>query len=135
MVFNQRKKSQKICNIYIILTLKIMAQLISTEIDKLIGQRIQQKRKELGYTAEKLSEYVDISQPQLSRYERGTNKINMSHLVAIATFLKTPISYFFADCMEIAEWNNDELDRHWQELTTPQKTIFVAFLKELKKDG
>lgn len=35
--------------------------------------------------------------------------------------------------MELAEWNNDELDRHWQELTTPQKTIFVAFLKELKK--
>ena len=111
----------------------IMAQLVSTEIDRLIGQRIQQKRKELGYTAEKLSEYVDISQPQLSRYERGTNKINMSHLVAIATFLKTPISYFFADCMELAEWNHDELDRYWQELTTPQKTMFVAFLKELKK--
>ena len=111
----------------------IIAQLESTEIDRLIGQRIQQKRKELGYTAERLSEYVDISQPQLSRYERGTNKINMSHLVAIATFLKTPISYFFADCMELAEWNHDELDRYWQELTTPQKTMLVAFLKELKK--
>ena len=110
-----------------------MVQPIASDIDRAVGQRIQQKRKELGYTAEKLSEYVNISQPQLSRYERGTNKINMSHLVAIATFLKTPISYFFSDCMELAEWNNDELDRHWQELTTPQKTIFVAFLKELKK--
>ena len=110
-----------------------MSQLLATEIDKLIGQRIQQKRRELGYTAEKLSEYVDISQPQLSRYERGTNKINVAHLVAIASFLKTPISYFFADCLGEFEWNNDELDRYWQELTTPQKTIFVSFLKELKK--
>ena len=132
MVFNQYKKSQKIYYRYIMFR-NIMAQLVSTEIDRLIGQRIQQKRKELGYTAERLSEYVDISQPQLSRYERGTNKINMSHLVAIATFLKTPISYFFADCMELAEWNHDELDRYWQELTTPQKTMLVAFLKELKK--
>ena len=112
---------------------EFMVQPIASDVDRGVGQRIQQKRKELGYTAERLSEYVDISQPQLSRYERGTNKINMSHLVAIATFLKTPISYFFADCMELAEWNHDELDRYWQELTTPQKTMLVAFLKELKK--
>lgn len=112
-----------------------MAQLLATNIDKLIGQRIQQRRRELGYTAEKLSECVDISQPQLSRYERGTNKINMSHLVSIATFLKTPISYFFADCMGQFEWNNDELDRHWQELSASQKTLFIPLLKELRKNN
>ena len=112
-----------------------MAKFVPTDVDRLIGQRIQRKRKEFGYTVEKLSECVDISQPQLSRYERGTNKINMSHLVAIATFLKTPISYFFADCMELAEWNNDELDRHWQELTTSPNTSVVAFLKALTKSG
>lgn len=65
-----------------------MAKFVPSDIDRLIGQRIQKRRKELGYTAEKLSEYVDISQPQFSRYERGTNKINVAHLVAIATFLK-----------------------------------------------
>lgn len=110
-----------------------MAQLISTEIDRLVGQRIQQKRREMGYSAERLSEYVDISQPQLSRYERGANKINVAHLVAIATFLKTPISYFFADCMEAFDWNSDETDRYWQELTKTQKSLLVEFLKEMKK--
>lgn len=109
-----------------------MAQPTASDIDRLVGQRIQQKRRELGYTAEKLSEYVDISQPQLSRYERGANKINVAHLVTIATFLKTPISYFFADCMESAEWNSDELDRHWRDLTIPQKMRLVELLKELK---
>ncbi|MDG6894831.1 helix-turn-helix domain-containing protein [Volucribacter amazonae] len=109
-----------------------MAQLISTNIDKIIGQRIQQKRKELGYTAEKLSEYVDISQPQLSRYERGTNKINISHLVAIANFLRTPISYFFVGCIETGEWNSDELDLYWQQLTQEQKKAFINLLEKIK---
>lgn len=113
----------------------IMAKFQSTNIDKLVGQRIQKKRREKGYTAEKLSECVDISQPQFSRYERDSNKINMTHLVAIAKYLETPISYFFADCMAELEWNNDELDRYWQELTKPQKEIFVSFLKELRKDS
>lgn len=110
-----------------------MAKFVPSNIDRLIGQRIQQKRKEMGYSAERLSEYVDISQPQLSRYERGANKINVAHLVAIATFLKTPISYFFADCMEGVAWNSDELDRYWQELSQPQKTLLVELLKELRK--
>ncbi|MFZ7172441.1 helix-turn-helix domain-containing protein [Avibacterium avium] len=110
-----------------------MAQPVASNIDKLVGKRIQKKRRELGYTAEKLSEYVDISQPQLSRYETGVNKINLAHLVAIATFLKTPISYFFIDCMQGLEWNNDSLDRYWQELTLSQKQYFVAFLQELRE--
>lgn len=109
-----------------------MAKFTPTNFDKLIGQRIQKKRKEQGYSAEKLSEYVDISQPQLSRYERGTNKINIAHLIAIATFLKTPISYFFADCIPEQEWNNDQLDRHWQDLSYSQKQHLIEFIKSLK---
>ncbi|MBF0784937.1 XRE family transcriptional regulator [Muribacter muris] len=110
-----------------------MAQPVASEIDRFVGQRIQQKRREKGYSAERLSEYVDISQPQLSRYERGANKINVAHLVAIATFLKTPISYFFEDCMSGFDWNSDEADRYWMDLTQRQKTLLVELLKEIKK--
>ena len=109
-----------------------MAQPLASEIDRLVGQRIQKRRRELGFTAEKLSEYVNLTQPQLSRYERGTNKINVAHLVAIATFLKTPISYFFADCMEDFEWNGDEFDRTLASLSQSQKSLLVAFLKDLR---
>ncbi|MGR6981383.1 helix-turn-helix domain-containing protein [Testudinibacter sp. P27/CKL/0425] len=92
---------------------------------------MQQKRRECGYSAERLSELLDISQQQLSRYERGTNKINVSHLVSAANFLQTPISYFFMDCMLDSDWNSDQLDRHWLELNHQQKTAFVAFLETL----
>ncbi|MFC0820122.1 helix-turn-helix domain-containing protein [Moraxella marmotae] len=108
-----------------------MAKFPPTNVDYLIGQRIQQKRKEKGYTAEWLSEQVDISQPQLSRYERGTNKINVAHLVTIATFLKTPISYFFSDFMQQTD-GNDELEQSWQNLNQNQKRALVAFLQSLE---
>lgn len=107
-----------------------MAQLTSTDIDVLIGKRIQRKRKEYGLSAEKLSELLDISQQQLSRYERGTNKINVSHLVALANFLQTPISYFFVDCIEKADWNTDETDLYWQMLSKRQKETLTLFIKE-----
>lgn len=108
-----------------------MAKFLPTNIDHLIGQKIQQKRKEKGFTAEWLSEQVEISQPQLSRYERGTSKINVAHLVSIAIFLRTPISYFFSDIMGQFDWNDDELDRNWQNLSQDQKQALVAFLKSL----
>ncbi len=64
----------------------------------LVGKRIQKRRKELGMTAAKLAEKIGISQQQLSRYERGINRINLSHLVQIASILETPINWFFLDC-------------------------------------
>ncbi|MBF0752278.1 MULTISPECIES: helix-turn-helix domain-containing protein [unclassified Pasteurella] len=76
-----------------------MSKLSVTETDRLIGKRIQQKRKEVGLSAAELSEQIGIAQQQLSRYERGENKINVSHLVEIATTLNTPIGWFFIDCL------------------------------------
>lgn len=76
-----------------------MSKLSVTEIDKFIGKRIQQRRKELGITASALSEQIGIAQQQLSRYERGDNKINVSHLVEIAVALDTAIGWFFIDCL------------------------------------
>lgn len=110
-----------------------MAQLLPVEIDKLIGKRIQQRRKELGYSAEKLSECMNLSQQQLSRYERGVSKINVAHLTEIAVFLKTPISWFFQDCMP-SEYHvevNNSLDARWDNLSNLQKQKFIAFLDSL----
>ena len=76
-----------------------MSKLSVTDVDRFIGKRIQQRRKELGLTASALSEQIGIAQQQLSRYERGDNKINVSHLVEIATALDTSIGWFFIDCL------------------------------------
>ncbi|WP_447881417.1 helix-turn-helix domain-containing protein [Serratia fonticola] len=124
-----------------------MSKLTVTEADKLIGQRIQQRRKEQGLTAAKLSEEIDVSQQQLSRYERGTNKINVTHLIDIATRLDTPISWFFMDFSSDAnlgisehghkssEVKDDELkaqlDYLWPRLSLEQRRAFVVLLDSL----
>lgn len=112
-----------------------MAQLLAVEADKLIGKRIQEKRKELGYSAEKLAEHIDLSQQQLSRYERGASKINVAHLIEIAILLNTPISWFFQDClpneMLLNSEKASELDQKWEQLPILQKEAVMAFLEKV----
>lgn len=114
-----------------------MTQLTSTNVDKLIGTRIQQKRREQGYSAEKLSEFVNLSQQQISRYERGASKINITHLIDIARFLKTPINWFFQDCLpkELIsdQMSTNDLDLQWNTLNNEQKERFIYFLNSLRK--
>ena len=96
-------------------------------------------------TAQQLAERVDISQQQLSRYERGTNKINLSHLVNIAVGLNTPVSWFFIDCQPEFETVGEEqqeyvlvqdadlkrrLEQIWPRLTREQRRVLILFLDE-----
>ncbi|OCG07393.1 hypothetical protein A9G15_09370 [Gilliamella apis] len=74
-----------------------MAKAPVSDIDKKVGKRIQQCRKENNLTIAELSELVELSTQQLSRYERGVNKINLDHLTKISIKLNTPISWFLID--------------------------------------
>lgn len=116
--------------------------------DKSIGRRIQQRRKELGITAAALSERLGISQQQLSRYERGSNKINVAHLVNIAVLVDVPIGWFFLDCKTDSQGMVNQpqkgyvaasevelkkrLDQQWQSFSLEQQQALVAFLDSLK---
>lgn len=124
-----------------------MKRFIAAEVDLAIGKRIQQRRKEIGLTAENLAEQIGVSQQQFSRYERGATKINVSHLVNIAVILDTPISWFFADSRaENLTFSNEQnyvpirndalkqrLDYHWMNLSSEQKRNLVNFLDSLTK--
>ena len=119
-----------------------MSKLSVTEIDRLIGKRIQQKRKELRLNASELSEQIGIAQQQLSRYERGENKINVAHLVEIASALNTEIGWFFIDCVSDQTTNNkrkfipvsedsvrNRLNTHLDRLSSDKKRGLLVFLE------
>lgn len=119
-----------------------MSKLAVTEIDRLVGKRIQQKRKEFGLSAAELSEKIGIAQQQLSRYERGENKINISHLVEIASYLNVDIGWFFIDCVSEQTGNrkrkfipvSDEnirsrLEFHLDQLSADKKRGLLIFLE------
>lgn len=74
----------------------LMARFLADDVDAAIGKRIQQRRKEVGLTAENLAEQIGVSQQQFSHYERGTTKINVSHLVRIAVILMHRLVGFLA---------------------------------------
>lgn len=113
-----------------------MAQLAVSDFDKAIGKRIQMRRKEIHLSADKLSEKIGISQQQLSRYERGDNKINITHLIHIAQVLKTPLNWFLMDCYPESNIHIDDLkqrlDFHWQNLSDEQKIVLIRFLDLLR---
>lgn len=122
-----------------------MSKLSVTEVDRLIGKRIQQRRKELGLTASILSEQIGIAQQQLSRYERGDNKINVSHLVEIAAALDTEIGWFFLDCLSdepktsrkfipVAEDEiRTRLAHHLDNLNADERRGLLVFLDTLQR--
>lgn len=128
-----------------------MAKTPVSDIDKKVGKRIQQCRKEKGLTVVQLSEKIELAAQTISRYERGENKINLEHLTLIAIELQTPISWFLIDeeqsytvktSKTVAEKkgtyiysNPKDLERRllqrWQHLTIEQKRALIILLDTL----
>lgn len=129
-----------------------MAKSPVSEIDKQVGKRIQQYRKRHKLTAAALSEHIELSIQQLSRYERGVNKIPLDHLAKIANELNTPIDWFLIDekqqnelviANKVAEngeyylnFSDKELEnrliKRFNQLSIEQKRLLVLFLDAIR---
>lgn len=116
-----------------------MSKLPTSKVDQKVGQRIKQRRKEMHLTVAALSEMIGISSQQLSRYERGENKINLEHFILIAERLHTPMSWFFVD-FEISLAENfrskyhldleQRLLQQFERLTLEKKRALILFLDQ-----
>ncbi len=53
------------------------------------GSRVSQRRKEMGFSQEKLAELLNVSQNQVSKYERGESEASTETLVSLARVLDT----------------------------------------------
>ena len=58
---------------------------------KFIGIRIKRRRRELGWTQEKLAEAIGVTYQQLQRYEGGKGHLNTDRLQALSNALDIPI--------------------------------------------
>ncbi|HDO1358303.1 helix-turn-helix domain-containing protein [Aeromonas jandaei] len=120
-----------------------MSKLTSTEVDVLLGKRIQLRRKELGVSAAQLAEALGFSQQQLSRYERGLNRISATLLVDLAGLLDTPAEWFLLECptrhtaliksTETLSYGPEKglkrrLDQQWSALSVDKQQAVVQFL-------
>lgn len=60
-----------------------------------VGKRISEKRRSLGYSQEKLSEICGIDRSFIGKVERGQVNVSLLTLGEIARALKVNVKYFF----------------------------------------
>ena len=65
------------------------------DIDRRIGERIRQRRTEVGLTQEELGVALGCSYQQIQKFENGANRIAAAQLHALARRLEVPVGWFF----------------------------------------
>ena len=70
-------------------------------IDRLVGQRLRWRRRELRLTQEKLGELLNLTFQQIQKYEKGVNRISAGRLYEIATALGVQVTYFYDGASEL----------------------------------
>ena len=78
--------------------------------NKMIGNRIKQRREQLNISQEKLGETIGVTYQQIQKYEKGANKVSAERLSMIANKLTVPINFFFESTKEfvVAEEREDK---------------------------
>ena len=65
------------------------------KIYKFIGNKIASLRLSKGFSRKQLSEAVGITGQQLSKYEKGKNRVSIGRLILISKALGERVSYFY----------------------------------------
>lgn len=64
-------------------------------IDRHVGSRIWQRRRELGLSRRKLGDMIGVGLKQVNKYELGINRVSAGRLYEIAGALDVSVEYFF----------------------------------------
>lgn len=87
-----------------------------------LGERIKERRKELGMSQKELGEKLEITQKQISKYERDESIPTIRQIEKIAEALKVPIGYFIYKT-EAAEIHSGKVINNY---TSPYKKESIA---------
>lgn len=72
-----------------------------SSIDRIVGQRLRWRRRELKLTQEQLAEQLGLTFQQVQKYEKGINRVSAGRLFELATELTVPITYFYEGVEEL----------------------------------
>lgn len=96
---------------------------------KFIGIKIRNRRRELGWTQEKLAEAIGVTYQQLQRYEGGKGHLNTDRLQALSSALDIPISFLFEEKSE-DRIKVKESERYF----SPEEREFVNCFREIDNE-
>ena len=72
---------------------------------KEIGKRIQNCRKQQGYTQEQLADLMNVSIQMVSNLERGNKAIRIDNLVSLCRILNVSTDYILTGKETPNDWN------------------------------
>jgi transcriptional regulator with XRE-family HTH domain len=101
-------------------------------VDVEIGQRIRNRRNQVGMSQTELALGCGITFQQVQKYEKGTNRVSGSRMVEIAALLKVPVEALFGegDQAAVLEFERIDLDiaRQAARLPARQKHIILSII-------
>jgi len=65
------------------------------DIDILVGKNIKRLREDQGKIQQYIGDLIELTNPQISKFERGFNSFNVSQLYIIAQECYVDMNYFF----------------------------------------
>ena len=65
------------------------------EVDRFVGERIRQARREKQMTQMDIAELMGLTFQQVQKYEKGTNRVACGRLLKFSQVLDRQITYFF----------------------------------------
>lgn len=106
------------------------------------GERIRNRRKEIGITADELATAIGVSRSTMFRYENGyIEKMPMNNLVPIARTLRTTVGYLMGwDDIEVPipgteDGREREAMQFFRSLPENRKAEALNYLRYLATTG
>ena len=97
---------------------------------KIIGNRIQLKRKSQNITQEQMAEHLNVTSGYISQIERGVTKVNLDMLAAISEFLDCDMTEFiYKNNSPSMSFYEDDILHDYEKLSQNEKRILSYLLK------
>lgn len=104
------------------------------DILKVIGTKIQQARREKGYTQEYVAEKIEKSVDILRSIENGRSVGSVETLLNICNLLGITLDYVFSDLLDKKEEIlNNKLYKNFQELNLKEKELINVMIEYINK--
>lgn len=101
-----------------------------------IGTKIQQARKEKGYTQEYVAEKIEKSVDILRSIENGRSVGSVETLLNICNLLGITLDYVFSDLLDKKEEILDnKLYKNFQGLNLKEKELINVMIEYINKNG
>lgn len=105
------------------------------DILKVIGTKLQQARRDKGYTQEYVAEQIDKSVDILRSIENGRSVGSVETLLNICNVLEITLDYIFADLLnKKGEILDNKLYEDFQELDLKEKGLINTMVEYMKKN-